>query len=190
MPPTPASHSSFTDNFRFRSRRQRHTNPYDPTPHTTPTQAHAQPSVTPLVDEDDGDGGGAEDEASDAELEDEDIEDVEADLDDEHQDVEEEEGGIEEGLFHISIHSVIPTLCFHKAWSAFPASSLSYTQICLPRAHWTWCKANLESTRVIGFRDHLPVLLQTTGLHNTRALLIVLNHQCPWTLILHLIPMS
>ena len=114
MTPTPPSHSSFTDSFRFRSRRQRHANPYEPTHSATPTQAHTQAAVTPLVDEEDGDGGGIADtdDLSDGGVEDEDVEDdVEADIDEEPNDAEEEEGGIEEGLsfFYTLLHSFLPT---------------------------------------------------------------------------------
>lgn len=101
MAPTPPSHSSLVDGFRFRSRRQRNAHPYDPSHRATPTQAHAQLPVTPLVDEAEADGEGAEDASSDEEDEEEDDDDednIEGDLDDETHDVEEEEGGIEEGL--------------------------------------------------------------------------------------------
>lgn len=103
MTPSPPSNSSFADNFRFRSRRQRHVTPYDPAQNATPTQTNAQAQVTPLVDEQDGgdgDGEAAGDELSDAELEDQEDEveeDEVPDIDDETHDVEEEEGGIEEG---------------------------------------------------------------------------------------------
>lgn len=184
MSPTPPSHSSFTDNFRFRSRRQRHTIPYDPTANTTPTQTHAPPPVTPLVDEDNADGGRTRDVVSD--VEDEDIEeDVEGDLDDDQHDAEEEEGGIEEGLFHTSIH-YLPATSFPKFWRALPASFSSYTPICLLRARWTWCKANPGSIHGIVFRDQSPALdliTKLNGLHNSRVLLIDLNHQYPWILI-------
>lgn len=113
MTPTPPSHSSFADSFRFRSRRQRHANPYDPTHNATPTQAHAQAAVTPLVDAEDGDREGIADtdELSDGGAEDEDVEEgVEADLDDEPNGAEEEEGGIEEGLsfFYTSLYAFPP----------------------------------------------------------------------------------
>lgn len=107
MNPTPPPHSSFADNFRFRSRRQRHVNPYDPNHNTTPTQAHSPPQVTPLVDDEDGDGEGAAEELSDAEFEDEDGDgDLERDIEEEHNDGEEEEGGIEEGMFCSFFHSL------------------------------------------------------------------------------------
>jgi hypothetical protein len=123
MTPTPPSHSSFADSFRFRPRRQRHPSPYDPPHNTTPTQTHTQPPVTPLIDEDDGDGDGAADDLSEVEVEDEEAEeDVEADIDDEPNDAEEEEGGIEEGLFHTSIHSLSPTGDLHAVLLVFPAS--------------------------------------------------------------------
>jgi hypothetical protein len=101
MAPTPPSHSSLVDGFRFRSRRQRNAHPYDPSQRATPTQAHGLPPVTPLVDEAEADGEGEEDASSGDEVEDEDDDEddhIEGDIDDEAHDVEEEEGGIEEGL--------------------------------------------------------------------------------------------
>lgn len=104
MTPTPPSHSSLSDPFRFRTRRQRNANHYDPSRNVTPTQPHAhaqrraQPPVTPLVHQ------AAGQELSDVEVEDEEDETVDADgegeMDDEGNDAEEEEeeGGVEEGL--------------------------------------------------------------------------------------------
>lgn len=148
MMPSPPSNSSFADNFRFRSRRQRHVTPYDPAQNTTPTQTNVQAQVTPLVHEEDGDGDGeaAGDELSSAEVEDEgdEVEEGdEADIDDETHDVE-EEGGIEEGWFYTSLTPAclnLRILCSIASLSNFAFEHLIlsnsyhvervYTQICL-----------------------------------------------------------
>jgi hypothetical protein len=118
MTPTPPTHPSFSDSFRFRSRRQRNANPYDPSRDATPSQTHPQPRVTPL--EDDGEGLGGE--LSDGDIEDEDEEDdVEEEIDDEVNEAE-EEGGIEEGLFYTSFAlSSQPVVLMRSGWPLFPA---------------------------------------------------------------------
>jgi hypothetical protein len=114
MTPTPPSHSSFADSFRFRSRRQRHADPYDPSHNATPSQTQALPRVNPLPDD------GEEEELSEMNGDDEEDDeildaDAEAEMDEEGNDAEEEEGGIEEGLFRLFflLHTICCTLfCF------------------------------------------------------------------------------
>jgi hypothetical protein len=99
MTPTPPPHRSLPGNPRFHSRRQRQIDAQRLISNATPSQAHALPHVTPLVDDDDAEGEGATDELSDVEAEDEDVEeDVDRDIEEDANDAEEEEGGIEEGL--------------------------------------------------------------------------------------------
>jgi hypothetical protein len=161
-------------------------NPYDPNHHTTSTQAHSPPRVTPLVDDVDGDGEGAAEELSDAEFEDEDGDgDLERDIEEEHNDAEEEEGGIEEGLFCNFFHSLSnpgPT----TGLLYFPSTCPIIYQRCHPNNSWRLYRDSHHAflRGIVSRRSRHP-RTGLDGLCNSYPVLIVLNLQFLWILILH-----